>query len=248
MSADNTANPVLLEQAARFTMILPDGVDPTVTAVEASKGTVAIDLTNGQTYQKQDDGASINWGLFAKSTGASGEWLGRQLADPGGATAGDGWILVESLAVAPTFITTEPPNGTGSPDGTTPSLVALTVPAPSISDLLGLSFNAGGSVITIQWNPLAPGNVITINATGGSWLIDYETSVTVQDMVDAINTFSQARIGKNIASVGGHAAAGADFDTEINGIGVFEAFLMTDGKSEKGALRYQTPDGPSSTV
>lgn len=67
MSADNTANPVLLDQAARYIMLLPSGVDPTATAVEASKGTVGIDLSGAQFFQKKDDGSTTNWVLVGGS-------------------------------------------------------------------------------------------------------------------------------------------------------------------------------------
>lgn len=191
--------------AFRFVILID--VNPAVTAILADAGTLALRRGTGEAYIKTDAGETTNWTLLSSSSGVGGGYpvLG---ADPGAPVEDQTWTLRQ----APNN-----PTATATIVDAMNRVVEIDVPNPTIADLIALG--DGEELFTVDWladmmssppsiDNIAPG-AIQISYDGGT--------VTVQNVVDALNTYSQAQIGKDIAAVGGDVIGGDNFGASVGG-------------------------------
>jgi hypothetical protein len=141
----------------------------------------------------QSDASTVT--SYAGGGGAAG-FLGVLSANPGTANADD-WWFVNQPEQDPTYITAD--IGTG---------VTVNVPNPTLSDLLIMG---GGSQDVGSWQAYATGWVDILPGYNGpgTFIVFYdEPNTTIQQIIDALNVWSNANLGKSIATLTGGANGG----------------------------------------
>ncbi len=202
-------------------------VDPSATATFGKRGDLLMREANGAValYQKQDNGASVNWLLVG---GAGGTGLPVFVAsDPIGPAAGDQWLRFDP-GTNPTSIA-----GVINTGALVPA-IDINIPTPTLADVLWMagqatSFPAPGTPATLLMQGGLAESLVTI--TGG-WRIIYNAGVsTYNSIITLINTQSMADIGKNIATLNGATPGGDIYSPE------FASQVLNDAVAPKTQLK-----------
>lgn len=215
--------------------------------------TTDLDAINAEASSQSDTDAQTEIALAlsdASSVSGGGGGLSVVTTDPVSPSLNDTWIL-RTPASDPTYLRLQD-NGYGGMSAVygigqpmVPSIIEVIVPTPTLADSLALG--GGVDVVRITWSGL-PGNPLAVGLgpNPGQVLLDWDTlgSATVQDIVDELNSYSQAQIGKNWASVGSSVLAGDDFATALSPTYYqSEAFFEDDRTNESAALKLQGDSG-----
>ncbi len=217
-------------------------------------GIAGISITPGggviKSLEAKDEGSSVDGAVFEMDFTGAGVTATQTAAGiievavpggggiqvlqsaPGSPADEEQWFL-EVAAVAPTTISVSIP--TQSP------LIDMSVPTPTAQDLLDL----GGGVdwATISWDDQSQSGISVSNDSQGVVTVSYEGAVsTNQNIVDAINVYSQAEITKDIAVLAQGAQGGNSFQSDAGQDSSGSNQVFNDGSAASVVLEiFLTP-------
>ncbi len=216
-------------------LVLSGTQDPSSVATDAPRGTLFLKTSATATaFIKTDDGLTTNWtDLGAGGGGGGGGTIQVLSSDPVSPAVDEQWFLKQAPN-EPTFVTFTIFNGMNA-------AVDISLPTPSLADLAALWPNETNvQNLAFQVDAPPPGLPVSITTPGAPIVITYDTTVhTVQNIVDALNTYSQGLVGKNWASVNAGTTGGTLFNTAIGGSTGLTNPASTDATNEAMTLKIQ---------